>query len=320
MGTPEFAVPSLEELIHNSNVVGVFTQPDRPQGRGQKLFGSPIKQISEKHGLAVFQPQKLSSAENLETLRSLNPDLIVVVAYGMILKQEFIDLPKMGCINVHSSLLPRWRGAAPIQWAILSGDSESGVSTMKLVKELDAGPTLLQTNTQISKSDTGQSLHDRLSNLGAQILIPTIQGMLDGNVTPKEQQTQTNTGVSLVTYAHKLSKDMEILDFSKTAIELDNKIRAFYPWPGTSTHLQLPNGQRERLKIREAKLRLDIQIDPGVLFEREGLVLVGTSMGSLELVQVQQDGKGPVNIKSYLNGLKGRGVIFPLKLGTNSEA
>src|SRR4051812_6098264 len=188
MGTPEFAVGALDAIHKAYEVVGVYTQPDRPVGRGLGLRPSPVKTGALEKGLPIFQPEKLSLPGEFERLQAFKPDLIVVVAYGQILKRNVLELPRLGCVNIHSSLLPRWRGAAPIQWAILGGDTESGVTTMHLVEKLDAGDILLQAKTPISSEDTASSLHDRLAALGAELILPTLQGLADGSLRGRKQE------------------------------------------------------------------------------------------------------------------------------------
>ena len=302
MGTPEFAVPALKIVHENYEIVGVFTQPDRPVGRGLELRASPVKMKALEFGLPIFQPAKLSQAEEFERLRALSPDVIVVVAYGQILRKNVIDLPRFGCVNIHSSLLPRWRGAAPIQWAILAGDQETGISTMRIVEKLDAGPILLQKRTPITETETAQTLHDRLSEMGAELLIPTLQGICSGTLASQEQDE------SHVTYATKLEKDMELLDLNEPAVILDRRIRALTPWPGTSVKIH------QRLKIKQVKVHENIQGPKGMIFERAGMVLLGTAQGSLELLSVQWEGKKEIRPAEFLNGLKGRGWSLPLQI------
>jgi methionyl-tRNA formyltransferase len=302
MGTPEFAVPALEAIQKAHKIVGVYTQPDRPVGRGLGVKASPVKEKALEFGLPIFQPEKLSQPGEFERLQSLNPDIIVVVAYGQILRKNVLELPRLGCINIHSSLLPRWRGAAPIQWAILAGDAESGISTMHLVEKLDAGDILLQKKTPIHQDDTAQSLHDRLSQIGAELILPTLEGLSSGSLKGQSQD------VSLVTYASKLTKEMEWLDVNQPAEVLGRRVRALNPWPGTSLQI----GQR--LKVKKVRVRKDIQGPVGKIFDRAGMVLLGTSQGSLELIQVQWDGKKEVDAAGFLNGLKGRGQSLPLEV------
>jgi methionyl-tRNA formyltransferase len=309
MGTPEFAVPALAALSREFEVVGVYTQPDKPVGRGLELRASPVKRKALEFGIPIFQPQKLSLPGELEKLEALRPDVIVVVAYGQILRRNVLDLPRLGCVNIHSSLLPRWRGAAPIQWAILGGDSETGVSTMHLVEKLDAGGVLMQARTPISPEDTAETLHDRLMAMGAELIVPTLRGLEDGTLLARAQdETQ-------VTYASKLTKEMEVLDASVSADELDRRVRALNPWPGTSVVLE----SGERLKVRQARPHPELSGPRAQVFERAGMVLLGTSSGSLELRRVQWEGKKEVDPVAFLNGLRGRGQALPLAVKSVSN-
>ena len=305
MGTPEFSVPALEAISQSTDfkIVGVYTQPDKPVGRGLTLKAPPVKEKALELGLPVFQPEKLTLPGEYEKLAALAPDLIVVVAYGQILKRNVLDLPKYGCVNIHSSLLPRWRGAAPIQWAILSGDAVTGVSTMFLVEKLDAGDVLIQKTTPISSKDTAKTVHDRLAALGAEIILPTLRGLKDQAILRSVQDE------SKVTYASKLTKEMEVLKPEEGAQALDRRVRALNPWPGTVVQVG-PN----RLKIKQAELRADISGPVGQIFEKAGMVLLGTPQGCLELVRLQWEGKKEVLAAEFLNGLRGRGQVLPLKL------
>lgn len=308
MGTPDFAVPALEAVQAVHDVVAVYTQPDRPVGRGLDLRASPVKVRALALGLPVHQPDKLSLPGEFERLQAYRPEVIVVVAYGQILRKNLLELPRLGCINIHSSLLPRWRGAAPIQWAILGGDAESGVSTMHLVEKLDAGDVLMQARTPIGPHDTAGILHDRLMNLGAALLLPTLAGLADGSLRGQVQDE------SLVTYAAKLTKEMEAFDPTQTAMVLDQRVRALNPWPGTSVWVAGAAGTPpHRLKVRRAVPRLDLKGRPGEIFEKAGMLLFGTVSGSLELIAVQWDGKKEVDAIGFLNGLQGRGQKLPLQ-------
>lgn len=305
MGTPEFAVGALDAVHAHHEIVGVYTQPDKPVGRGLDMRPSPVKKRALELGLQVLQPEKLT--DEYERFAALKPDVVVVVAYGKILKQKWLDLPRLGFINIHSSLLPRWRGAAPIQWAILGGDSESGVTTMKLVEKLDAGEMLMQARTPISAQDTAGVLHDRLAAMGAELIVPTLAGLEAGTLKGTAQDE------SLVTYASKLTKEMEWLDPAETARGLDLRVRGLSPWPGTSLWVELDGLQR--LKVKRAFARVDISGPQGKIFERAGMLLYGTREGSLELLSVQLDGKKEVDAAGFLNGLRGRGVALPLATG-----
>ena len=313
MGTPEFAVPALKAVQQAFKVVGVYTQPDRPVGRGLEVKVSPVKAKATEFGIPIFQPEKLSAPGEFEKLQVLQPDIIVVVAFGQILRKNVLELARLGCVNIHSSLLPRWRGAAPIQWAILGGDRESGVTTMKLVEKLDAGDILLQARTPISAQDTAGALHDRLARLGADLIVPTLNGLDQGTLKGQVQDE------AAVTYASKLTKEMEQLEPSETAEVLDRRIRALNPWPGTSVWIDFGKGTPERLKIKQAKLHPGLSGPAGTIFERSGMVLLGTAKGALELQSLQWDGKKAVDPGGFLNGLRGRGQELPLRLCSSPQ-
>jgi methionyl-tRNA formyltransferase len=211
MGSPKFSVSALEALHQQHQIIAVYTQPDRPAHRGQQPTPSAVKQRATELGLPIYQPERASSPDELERVRVLNPDVIVVVAYGQLLKQEFLDIPKFGCVNIHASLLPRWRGAAPIQMALWAGDSETGITTMKMTLKLDAGDVLLQSPTPISSTDTSQSLHDRLSTIGSQLILRTLELLEKGTLKSIPQDS------TQVTYAPKIEKEMEVLHPLQTA-------------------------------------------------------------------------------------------------------
>lgn len=308
MGTPEFSVQALEAVHKAHQIVGVYTQPDRPVGRGLEMRASPVKVKATEFKLPVFQPEKMTLPGEFERLAELKPDVIVVVAFGQILKQNVLDLPRLGCVNIHSSLLPRWRGAAPIQRAILEGDSESGVTTMHLVQKLDAGGILMQAKTPISPTETASSLHDRLAQMGAELILPTLTGLEEGTLKAETQDE------SKVTYAAKLTKEMEWLDPKETALQLDRKVRSLNPWPGTSIWLG-----PQRLKVKKARFH-PIDSTPGKVYERSGMVLYSTAQGSLELQVVQWEGKKEGDAASFLNGLKGRGQSLPLETSPPPQA
>lgn len=290
-GTPEFAAEHLKALLDTPHeIVAVYTQPDRPAGRGQKLMPSPVKQLAAQHGLPVLQPPTLRDATAQAELAALQPDLMVVVAYGLILPQAVLDIPRLGCINSHASLLPRWRGAAPIQRAVQAGDAESGVTVMRMEAGLDTGPMLLKVSTPISAEDTGGSLHDRLARLGPPAVVEAIAGLAAGTLEGEVQDD------ALATYAHKLSKDEARLDWSRPAVELERSVRAFDPWPVCHTTL---NG--EPLKVWAARLG-EGRGEPGRILDasRDGL-LVGCGEGSLLLTRVQLPGGKPLAFADLFN-------------------
>ena len=236
MGTPDFAVPSLEALVAAGHqVVGVFSQPDKPKNRGMKLLPTPVKVCAQVHDIPVFQPTKLRDGTALETIRQLAPDLIVVAAYGRILPQEILDAPPLGCINVHSSLLPKYRGSAPIHWAILNGDQETGVTIMHMALALDAGDIIAQKTTPIDPDETVETLHDRLAQLGAELLVETVARIADGTATRTPQEE------SQVTLAPMLSRALSPMDWTRPARALHDQVRGLIPWPAAVTEL---NGTR----------------------------------------------------------------------------
>jgi methionyl-tRNA formyltransferase len=301
-GTPEFAVPSLRAAAERGEVVAVYTQPDRPAGRGRQLSPSPVKVEALARNLPVLQPLNFKAAATRKQLRDLKPDLMIVVAYGLILPQSVLSIPLQGCWNVHASLLPRWRGAAPIQRAIEAGDAVTGVCLMQMARGLDTGPVLLSLRTPIGPTDTTPQLHDRLAALGAEVVSDGLKLMRAG-IRPM-QQLQPAEGV---TYARKLEKHESRLDFHESAEALDRKLRAFQPWPGAEA---IVDG--ERLRIHEAKpLPLAHHQPPGSVLaaSRAGLD-IACGEGALRLLRVQRDGGRPIAIADYLNA-RAQPRLFP---------
>lgn len=292
-GTPAFAVPSLRAAHARNEVVAVYTQPDRPAGRGRGLTPSPVKLEAIQRGIPVLQPESLRKKSSQEALRELAPDLMIVVAYGLILPQAVLDIPRYGCWNVHASLLPRWRGAAPIQRAIEAGDAETGVCLMQMEAGLDTGPVLLSQRTPIGEQETGGQLHDRLSELGARVLADGL-GLLRAGMRPVAQP-QPEAGA---TYAHKLEKHEARLDWSQPADALARKVRAFEPWPVAEA-----NVAGERLRIHGAvALDLAHRAEPGTLLAagRQGLD-IACGQGALRLRVVQREGGKAITAADYLN-------------------
>lgn len=232
MGTPDFAVPTLEALLNapDMEVVAVITQPDRPAGRGNKLRQSPVKEVAFYHNIEIFQPEKLRGKVVMDQLRTYTPDFHVVAAYGQVLRQAALELPTYGSINVHASLLPRWRGASPIQAAILAGDRETGVTTMKMDVGLDTGPMLKKATVRIAADETGQSLHDKLAALGGPLLVSTLREIATGTLEPTPQNDD------LATFAPLIQKTDGHIDWNQSAVDIDRRVRAFFPWPGTFTN------------------------------------------------------------------------------------
>ena len=290
-GTPEFAAEHLKALLDTPHqIVAVYTQPDRPAGRGQKLMPSPVKQLALQHGLPVLQPPSLRDPAAQEELRALAPDLMVVVAYGLILPQAVLDIPRLGCINSHASLLPRWRGAAPIQRAVQAGDAESGVTVMQMEAGLDTGPMLLKVTTPITAADTGGSLHDRLAQLGPQAVVQAIAGLAAGTLQGEVQDD------ALATYAHKLNKDEARIDWSRPADELERLVRAFNPWPICHSTL---DGQP--LKVLAAE-PAEGRGQPGQILDasKDGLT-VACGEGALRLTRLQLPGGKPLAFADLYN-------------------
>lgn len=290
-GTPEFAAQHLQALIETGrNVIAVYTQPDRPAGRGQKLMPSPVKQLALEHGIPVHQPQTLRDPAAQAELASLQADLMIVVAYGLILPQAVLDMPRLGCINSHASLLPRWRGAAPIQRAVEAGDAESGVTVMQMEAGLDTGPMLLKVSTPIAADDTGGSLHDRLATLGSSAVVDAVAALEAGTLVGEVQDD------SLATYAHKLNKDEARLDWTRPAVELERLVRAFHPWPICHSVL---DGAAVKVHAAESASG---QGAPGQIIGagKDGLE-VACGAGSLRLTRIQLAGGKPLAFSDLFN-------------------
>lgn len=291
MGTPDFAVPSLARLIDDGHeIVGVLTQPDKPQGRKMKLTPPPVKVLAQEHGLPVHQPQTLKDGAISDLLEQTQPELIVVVAYGKILPAYVLDFPPHGCINVHGSLLPRWRGAAPIQWSVIAGDQYAGVTTMQMAQGLDTGDMLLTYRTEIGARETAGELFDRLAQAGADLLHDTIE-QLD-QITPQPQEE------SKASYASMLDKDMARIDWSKSAREIDCLIRGLNPWPVALTELS-----GARMKVFTAEME-SAKGRPGEVLEadaKKGL-LVACGEGALRLTEIQMVGGKRMRAQDYLRG------------------
>ena len=292
MGSPDFALPSLQRLVNAYEVVGVVTQPDRASGRGRALKSLPVKMLGQELGIPIIQPEKLRAPEAMEQIRVWNPDLIVVAAFGQILRKDLLDLPRHGCINVHASLLPRWRGAAPINAAILHGDEETGVTIMKMDIGLDTGPMLARGAVRLTYEDTAGSVTETLSHLGADLLIQTLPDYLSGKIQPVPQSEES------ATYAPMLKKEEGRLDFTRPAEELERRVRAFNPWPGAFMDLD-----GTLLKIHRAHLGAGEAEEGQKLIYRDQPA-VGAGGGLLILDEVQPAGKKPMSGKSFLAGAR----------------
>ena len=293
MGTPAFAVPSLRALARHYSVAGVVTQPDRPAGRGQQLVVMLVKQTALQLNLPLLQPQNLHSPEAMAQLAAWKPDLIVVAAFGQILRPKVLDLPPHGCVNVHGSLLPRHRGAAPIPAAILSGDTEAGVTIMRMATGVDTGPMLAKCATPIASDDTTASLTERLAHIGAALLIDTLPAYLAGVLVPEPQDE------AQATYAPQLAKEDGHLDFDRPAVELERRVRAFAPWPGA-----FAVWQGQPLKILSATLA-GADGAPGTVLAGEAGPVVCCRPGGLRLVEVQAAGKKPLPASTFVRGARG---------------
>ncbi|ABM63085.1 methionyl-tRNA formyltransferase [Halorhodospira halophila] len=292
-GTPDFAVPGLDALVEAGvRPVAVFTQPDRPAGRGRRLTPPPVKRAAERHGLGVHQPERLG-AEEAEQIRALAPDLMVVVAYGQILRRNVLDVPRFGCVNVHASLLPRWRGAAPIQRALLAGDEQTGVTLMQMDEGLDTGPMLARKATPISADETAGSLHDRLARIGADLLVAHLPEILAGAITPEPQPDDG------VTYAAKLTNDESWLDPTEPAEQLERRVRALAPVPGA--RLQLGETPVRVLAARACAGRPEDRAGT-VAAVGSGGIEVATGEGRLEITRLKPAGGREQTAADYLNG------------------
>ena len=302
MGTPEFAVPCLARLLEDGHTVPlVVTQADKPKGRGHRLTSPPVKAFALEHGLPVFQPQSMKAPETLERLREAAPELIVVVAYGKILPPAVLELPPHGCINVHASLLPRYRGAAPIQWAVLNGETEAGVTTMQMDAGLDTGDMLLSASCPVPEDMTAGQLHDRLSLLGAQVLSETLNALKANTLTPKKQ----NDGESC--YAPMLDKSLSPLDWSRPAAQLHNQVRGLNPWPSACCRCQ-----GRLLKVHASRVGESSDAEPGTVIKLNPFTVSCGGHTSLELLEVQGEGARRMSGADFLRG-------HPLAVGSRLE-
>ncbi len=296
MGTPDFAVPCLKALIDSDdNVVGVFTQPDKPKGRGYKLQPTPVKAVAQEHGIDVYQPVSLKKGDDAQEafkiLKELNPDLIIVVAYGQILPKHILDLPKYGCINIHASILPKYRGAAPIQWCVMNGDKKTGVTSMLMEEGLDTGDMLITAETDIDINETVSELHDRLSEMGSDVLIKTIEALKEGKLNPQKQDDSKSC------YAPMITKDMCRIDFSDTAINIHNKIRAI-------TGYTILNGKRLKLYRTQICDRVVSGCECGSIVDEKSLTVVCGDGKCITLLEVQPEGSKRMKTEDFLRGNK----------------
>ena len=295
MGTPDFAVPSLKLLANNHNVLCAFSQPARPNGRGMKIKDSPVEKAAKDLNILTLTPSSLKNDDVFSNFKELNPDIVVVVAYGLILPEKYLKIPKFGCINGHASLLPRWRGAAPIQRAIEAGDKKTGSCIMLMEKGMDTGPVILSRSIDICQSDNAQRIHDKLSNITAEILIDAIKGYTTGNIDPVPQK---EIGVK---YANKIEKAEAEIDWEDGSKEIYNKIRAFDPFPGTFTFLH-----NNLIKIVSSRLGNNThESEPGTIIEVGKKIIVACGKKTtLEIVSLQKPGKKIISTIEFLNGTK----------------
>ena len=293
MGTPDFAVPCLQKLIDSDNeITAVFTQPDKKVGRKQILTPPPVKVLAEENNITVYQPNTMKSEETINLIKDINPDIIVVVAYGKILPKVILDIPEFGCINIHASLLPKYRGAAPIQWAVLNGDTETGVAVQQMNEGIDTGDLLLVKKTKIDINETSAELFDRLSLLGADALDETIN-MIENDSVKRTPQPDGDFG-----YAKMISREMSPIDWSKSAFEIHNQVRGLQTWPCADTVI---NGKK--VKIHKTLLSELKGNSTGKIMNNKGVLTVCCGDGKcLDIVEIQPDGKKRMDIKSFLAG------------------
>ena len=293
MGTPEFAVPCLQKLIDcGHEVCGVFTQPDKPQGRKMIMTPPPVKQLALEHGIPVYQPEKMRDGTALEMLREANPELVIVVAYGKILPKDILELPRYGCINIHASLLPELRGAAPIQWSVINGCKKTGVTSMQMDEGLDTGDMLIKGEIEIGENDTAGEMHDKLSVLGADILEKTIDLLLKNELAPEKQDHEK------FTYAPILSKELSPIDWNLSAQEIHNKIRGLCPWPSACAML---NGKK--VKIHKSILVADKGASAGEIVQNNKHLVVSCGDGKcIEILNLQAEGKKAMSADDFMRG------------------
>ena len=300
MGTPDFAVPALEALYKSKhNIAGVFSQPDKPVGRKQVLTPPPVKAFAVQNGLSVYQPNSLKNDDSYELIKKLNPDIIIVAAYGKILPKNILDFPEYGCVNIHASLLPKYRGAAPIQWAVINGDKKTGITIMKIAEGLDTGDMILVDKTEIGENETSAELFDRLAEQGAVSLLKALDMLENGSVEFTSQDD------ALSTYAVKITKALSPIDWSKAALEVHNLVRGLQTWPCASTIID-----GKEFKIHKTVLSLKTGNKPGEIVDNKGVLTVCCGDGCcVDVLEIQPQGKKKMDIKSFFAGNK-------LELGT----
>jgi len=300
-GTPDFAATALKALLQaGHDIVGVYCQPDRPAGRGRKLVPGPVKQVALDADIPVFQPLSLKPEEAQQELASLKPDVMIVAAYGLILPKAVLDIPAHGCLNIHASLLPRWRGAAPIHRAIAAGDTETGITIMQMDEGLDTGAMLLKVITPIHSEDTGGSLHDRLADMGGEAIVEALAKLANGELTDEPQNDNE------ACYAHKLSKEEGHIDWHTSATDIERLVRAFNPWPGTFTDL---GDQRIRIHMAQALTETSDKAPGTVLHRERDGIDIACGAGTLRVTRVQLPGTRAQSVNDLING--GKPVLMP---------
>ena len=296
MGTPDFAVGTLQALLQSEHeVVAVVTQPDKPKGRGKAMQFTPVKEVAAEAGIPVLQPKKVREEAVVEELRSYHPDVIVVVAFGQLIPKSILEMPKYGCVNVHASLLPKYRGAAPIQWAVIDGEEKSGVTTMQMDEGLDTGDMLLTEEVTLDPEETGGSLFDKLSQVGAQLLLKTLDALENAAVTPQKHPAESTTA-----YAAMLNKKMGEIDWSQSAVQIERLVRGLNPWPSAYTHLA-----GKTLKIWKAAVRPSREQKKelgSVILEDKKHFGIQTGDGVLEILELQLEGKKRMTADAFLRG------------------
>ena len=306
MGTPEFSVPTLEALIASHHqVIGVVTQPDKPKGRGKEMQETPIKQVALAHGIPVYQPRKAREPEFLDLVRELNPDVAVVIAYGQILSKAFLEIPKYGCINVHASLLPKYRGAGPIQWSVINGETETGVTIMQMDPGIDTGDMLLKAICPIAEDETAGSLHDKLSVMGGPMIVKVLDDALEGKLMPIKQDHSAST------HAPMLTKEMGNLDYSRSAKELKQLIQGLNPWPSAYTSYKgkmIKIWQAEVMDISDVTLPNDATPGMVIAINKHKGFAVLTGEGALMMTECQVQGKNRMTADAFMRG-------YPMTIG-----
>ncbi len=302
MGTPDFAVPTFDSLVNSEHeVIAVYTQPDKKRDRGRAVHFTPVKQKAIEHNIPVYQPVRIREADSVEEIRRLNPDVIVVVAFGQIVSQEILDIPKYGCLNVHASLLPKYRGAAPIQWCIIDGEKETGVTIMQMDKGIDTGDMLKKTVVKIDDCETGGSLHDKLSVLGGDLILETLKDIEKNKIKPQKQDDSKSC------YAKMLTKELGKIDWSDSAVRIERLVRGLNPWPSAYTLL---DGKLCKIWMAKVVSNSVVKDKPGTIIElQKDAILIQTQEGILAVEELQLEGKKRMSVNDFLRGYKIKNMI-----------